>query len=149
MAFVAWFRLTYPHLAGRLVHIANEYGTGKPDGAYFGKLAKRAKMGVTKGVSDYFLACVLANNTGILRPGLWLEMKAANGTLKPEQEVFLTEMAAAGYGAGVAWGQEGARRIVGRYMDGRLEGVVMASNGTSFAKLPMFTKAGKVRRRGA
>lgn len=143
IALCDWFARAYSQYAGKLVHVANEYGTGSRDGAYLGKLKKRARMGSVKGVADYFLAVPCPPRS---QCGLWLELKAPGGTLKADQRAFLVSVCDE-YGAGVGWSWSAAAAIIEDYLEAGLPlGRVMASNGPdAVAPLERFTLAGKMR----
>lgn len=141
--FVAAFRRQYPHHAGRLIHVANEGGLRTGDGSHFAKLAKRKKMGVTPGVSDYFLAFAFDD-----LHGLWLELKAPGGRIKREQAAFLETMRAGGYAAACAWGWQDAMFLAGRYLRGNLSARVVYSTtaGQGTVPLSQLTLSGTLRR---
>jgi hypothetical protein len=149
IAFVQEFALRWPHLVSKLIHIPNEGGLRSADGSHFGKLAKRRKMGVTPGVSDYLL-----RGSRDRRP-LWLELKADGGTLKPDQLAFLRDVVADGDAGMVAWTAIGAiwavgvhllmdRQTVAKTMDD-----VLAFNSNEYGFIDEFTMGGKLRQRAA
>lgn len=151
VAFVRWFRTAYPAHAGLLLHVKNE--TPKPGkdrgGAFCGLIAKQKSMGTRKGTADYFLAMPIRNVAGILRPGLWIELKREGGSLKPEQVAFLEEMEGQGYAAGAAWGWAAAAHLVVDYMRHRLagDGVLGVPALGDPVQLSELTLTGKIRRR--
>lgn len=108
---VNWFKHHYPELNDDFHHFANERKIEKRGGAehYQGRLLKR--MGVKKGVADFFLA--LPQNG---KAGLWIEFKV--GTKKPskEQEAFLARKAERGYAAVWVSGTQAARDVISDYL---------------------------------
>ncbi len=108
---VNWFKHHYPELDDDFHHFANERKFEKKGGAefYAGKMLK--KMGVKRGVADFFLALPLNG-----KAGLWIELKV--GTHKPtkEQVAFLARKAQRGYEAVCVWGTEAAREAIKAYL---------------------------------
>ena len=84
---VEWFRIQYPKLAHLLFHVPNGGSRAfriSKSGARFSPEAQRLKkMGIRPGVSDLFL--MLPNAA---YHGLWIEMKARDGKMSPEQIEF-------------------------------------------------------------
>lgn len=72
-----------------------------------------AGLGVLPGVSDVCLALPRGRYFG-----LWLELKAAGGTLTDNQRAFLISMIRAGYQAKCAIGIDAARGIILDYLQG-------------------------------
>lgn len=147
IAFVAAFGAQWPFWTANLLHIKNE--TPKPGkergGAFAGLIQKQRRMGTRKGVSDYFLAVPIGEFHG-----LFLELKAEGGTVKPEQVAFLEEMRERGYAAACAWTWTCAMTVASRYMDGKLSrrGVLGCSPTAPFpVVLSALTMGGKVRTR--
>lgn len=102
---VNWFREIYPELSDDFHHFANE----RKCSAQQGRLLKR--MGVMKGVSDFFLAFPIDGYCG-----LWIELKVNKGTITKEQERFLTRKMKNGYGCAAVWGSEAAKEVIKSYL---------------------------------
>lgn len=102
---VNWFNFNFPELADDFHHFANERRCSVQQG----RILKR--MGVKKGVPDFFLALPLDGKSG-----LWIELKV--GTNKPtkEQWSFLGRKIARGYEAHVALGFDSAKEIIMSYL---------------------------------
>lgn len=144
-AFFAWFACQYPALAGCLIHVANEGGVRSADGSHFAKLAKRKKMGVVPGVADYLLAAPRIDGSE-RRAGLWVEMKAEGGSVKPEQVAFLRRMDERGYACVVTWGWGAAAHAVSRYIKGSVwDGVAGVPYAGDLVPLAQLTLAGRPR----
>ena len=75
---VNWFAFHFPDLEEDFHHFANERRCSVQEG----RMLKR--MGVKKGVADFFLALPQEEFHG-----LWIELKAGKGRLSKEQEQFL------------------------------------------------------------
>jgi hypothetical protein len=144
IAMVEWFARQYPQFAPLLLHAANEGGVRGTDGSHFAKLAKRKKMGVRPGVADYFLALPRLGYHG-----LWLELKAPEGRIKPEQRVFLDAMAKQGYAACCAWGWQDAKTALLDYiLNHWAVHIPVAYQGGCVRRLDQATDAGKAKRGG-
>ncbi len=102
---VNWFNHTYPELAEDFHHFANE----RKCSVQQGRLLKR--MGVKKGVSDFFLAVPVG-----AYHGLWIELKVGKGKLSKEQVDFLDRKASKGYAAVCALGFNAASEIIKGYL---------------------------------
>ncbi len=102
---VNWFNYNFPELEGDLHHFANERRCSIQQG----RTLKR--MGVKKGVADFFLALPVNGKSG-----LWIELKM--GTNKPttEQKEFLARKMQRNYEAHVVWGAEAAKIIILTYL---------------------------------
>lgn len=114
IAFVKWFELSYPKYKHLLIHIPNGELRDKRTGA------KLKKMGVRKGLPDFFLAVTLkkfALNDFDYRSGLWIELKSKKGKLMIDQATYLSELSKSGYSACVAYGWEDAANYVISYFD--------------------------------
>ena len=139
IAFVEAVRRQWPTLL--MIHIANEGGNR---GQHPGYHAKRARMGVVKGTPDYFVAEPVA-----AYHGLFLELKARGGRLKPEQSSFCDEARLRSYVVAVAWGWQAALKALTAYLGGTsgLE-CVHAYLDDGYASRPMedVTLTGGVRR---
>jgi hypothetical protein len=108
---VNWFKHNYPELEDDFHHFANERKLEKKGGAehYAGKLLKR--MGVKKGVADFFLA--LPQNG---KAGLWIELKVGSNKPSKEQQAFLNRKAERGYEAVWVRGTNAARDVIRNYL---------------------------------
>ena len=102
---INWFRFKFPDLADDLHHFANERKCSFDEGR------KLKRMGVTKGVSDLFLALPLNGFHG-----LWIELKTEKGKLKHEQMEFIERKNQRGYVAIAVWGLETAQKIIIDYL---------------------------------
>lgn len=102
---VNWFNYTFPELEDDFHHFANER-TCTPQQ---GRTLKR--MGVKRGVYDFFLALPLEGYSGF-----WLELKVGKNTLSPEQKAFGHRKTARGYIAVSAWGFEAAKQLILSYL---------------------------------
>lgn len=108
---VNWFKHHFPELEEDFHHFANERQFEKKGGAeyYAGKLLQR--MGVKKGVADFFLA--LPQNG---KAGLWIELKVGKNKPSKEQTAFLERKAKRGYECACVWGTEAAREVINSYL---------------------------------
>lgn len=108
---VNWFKYHYPELDDDFHHFANERKFEKKGGAefYAGKLLKR--MGVKRGVADFFLALPLNG-----KAGLWIELKVGTNKPSKEQQSFLERKAQRGYEAVCVWGTEAACEAISAYL---------------------------------
>ena len=104
---INWFRYQYPKLTRDLHHFANERRCSVQEG----RMLKR--MGVMKGVSDFFLA-IPCNGYH----GLWIELKVNEGKLSPEQVEFLARKNELGYHAIAVWGFQAATEVIKIYLRG-------------------------------
>lgn len=105
IAVVKWFNLQYPILADDFHHFANERRCTPREGYTL------KRMGVKRGVPDFFLAYPRNNYAG-----LWLELKSKNGKLSAEQKLFLERKSQNGYAASCAWSFEQAQDIINKYL---------------------------------
>ncbi len=103
---VNWFNYQYPELADDFHHFANERRCSIQQG----RILKR--MGVKKGVSDFFLALPCG-----LYHGLWIELKVGKGKLTIEQSYFLHRKCERGYLALAVWGFEAAQEVIKTYLN--------------------------------
>lgn len=103
---VNWFNYQFPELADDLHHFANE----RKCTVQTGRTLKR--MGVKKGVSDFFLALPCGNYHG-----LWIELKVGKGKLSVEQSEFLCRKNERGYMAVAVWGFEAAKETIKTYLN--------------------------------
>jgi hypothetical protein len=104
---VNWFNYQFPELKDDLHHFANE----RVCSVQQGRTLKR--MGVKRGVADFFLALPLGGKSG-----LWLELKVGKNKPTKEQMDFLARKAARGYEALVVWGFDAAKAIILSYLSG-------------------------------
>lgn len=74
-----------------------------------GALLKR--MGVKRGVADFFLAIPLNG-----KAGLWVELKVGKNKPTKEQQAFLDRKAQRGYEAVCVWGTDAAREVIKSYL---------------------------------
>ena len=107
---VNWFHHTFPELADDFHHIANERSCSPQQG----RLLKR--MGVKKGVADFFLAYPSHNCHG-----LWIELKVGKGKLSAEQIYFLERKAQRGYQAIAIWGFDAAKEYIIEYLEDHIK----------------------------
>lgn len=103
---VNWFHYNYPELADDFHHFANERQCSWQEG----KTLKR--MGVKRGVSDFFLALPCGEFHG-----LWIELKVGKGKLLPDQINFINRKIQRGYMAVAVWGFEAAKEVIKTYLD--------------------------------
>ena len=104
---VNWFKYHYPELEEDFHHFANERKCTPMQGS----LLKR--MGVQRGVADFFLALPLNG-----KAGLWIELKVGNNKPSKEQKAFLARKAARGYEVACVWGTDAAREVIQIYLKG-------------------------------
>jgi hypothetical protein len=102
---VNWFNHHFPELKDDFHHFANE----RKCSYYEGNILKR--MGVKKGVPDFFLA--LPQNG---KAGLWIELKVGTNKPSKEQLAFLERKAARGYEVACVWGTNAAREVISTYL---------------------------------
>lgn len=102
---VNWFNYNFPELADDLHHFANE----RVCDSWTGRTLKR--MGVKKGVADFFLALPLNQKSG-----LWIELKVGKNKPSKEQIEFLEKKISRGYDAVVVWGKDAAIEIIKSYL---------------------------------
>lgn len=113
---VNWFHHNYPEFADDFHHFANERHLDvKRNPGLWNAARKLTRMGVKKGVADFFLAIGCGG-----RFGLWLELKVGNGKLSPEQETFLRIKNDRGYVAVAVWGADAAKEVIKSYLLGGL-----------------------------
>ncbi len=102
---VNWFNYQFPDLADDFHHFANE----RKCSIQQGRILKR--MGVKKGVSDFFLAIPLNGYAGF-----WLELKVGKNKVTPDQEAFLKRKTERGYLCSACWGFEAAKELILTYL---------------------------------
>jgi len=103
---VNWFHETFPEFADDFHHFANERRCSQHEG----RTLKR--MGVKRGVPDYFLALSCGGYHG-----MWMEVKVGKGKLLKEQIDFLDRKTKRGYMCMAVWGEEAAKAFILSYMD--------------------------------
>lgn len=108
---VNWFKHYYPELEDDFHHFANERRIQKRGGAEFyeGKMLKR--MGVKKGVADFFLA--FPQNG---KAGLWIELKVGDNKPSKEQKAFLERKEMRGYDVACVWGFKAVCDVITAYL---------------------------------
>lgn len=102
---VNWFKHYFPELEDDFHHFANERKCNPIQGA----LLKR--MGVKRGVADFFLA--FPQNG---KAGLWIELKVGKNKPSKEQEAFLARKLQRGYECACVWGAQAARDVIENYL---------------------------------
>lgn len=105
--WIAFNQHHYPELK-RLYAIPNAGA-----GAQSGQAGKMKAEGVKAGVPDLFLPLPMRG-----WHGLYIEMKALDGTLAPAQVDWLDYLNAEGYAAAVCYGWESARAVLVDYIAG-------------------------------
>ena len=100
-----WFEHKFPDLADDLHHFANERKCSIAEG----RILK--KMGVKRGVADFFLALPVSGKSG-----LWIELKVGKNKPTKEQMYFLGRKSNRGYEAVCVWGFEAAREVILSYL---------------------------------
>lgn len=103
---VNWFNHNYPQFTDDFHHFANERRCSIQQG----RILKR--MGVKKGVADFFLALGCGPYHG-----LWIELKVGKNKLSPEQQAFISRKRERGYFATCAHGAEEAKAAILTYLD--------------------------------
>ena len=100
-----WFKHHFPELDDDFHHFANERRCTPREGS----MLKR--MGVKKGVADFFLA--FPHNG---KAGLWIELKVGTNKPSTEQQAFLDRKVQRGYEAVCVWGTNAAREVIKAYL---------------------------------
>lgn len=109
-ALMDWIRMQ-PNIHKYAIHIANErYLNVKDNPKLWAVGSKLKKMGVKKGVPDFFFACPKGEYHG-----LWLELKAGKNKVTKEQQDFLTLMTKVGYLAVCVTGCDPAIAFIKEY----------------------------------
>jgi hypothetical protein len=103
---VNWFNYQFPELADDLHHFANE----RKCSIQQGRILKR--MGVKKGVADFFLAIPLND-----KAGLWIELKVGKNKPTKEQIAFAERKIKRHYEFAFVWGFEAAKEIILTYLN--------------------------------
>lgn len=107
---VNWFHFEFPELADDFHHFANERKCTIMEGR------KLKRMGVKKGVTDFFLA--LPQNGKF---GIWIELKVGKNTLSKEQIAFMERKISRGYDAIAVWGFEACKAVILTYLKDYLQ----------------------------
>lgn len=102
---INWFNHNFPELEKDLHHFANERKCTPQQG----QLLKR--MGVKKGVLDFFLALPLDGYAGF-----WLELKVGKNQLTQEQKEFMDRKTQRGYLCVACWGHQAAKEFFLTYL---------------------------------
>ena len=102
---VNWFNYQFPEFENDLHHFANE----RKCSIQQGRTLKR--MGVKKGVADFFLAIPHKGKSG-----LWVELKVGKNKVTKEQEAFLNQKSIRGYSVSIALGFEAAKNAIMEYL---------------------------------
>jgi len=119
-ALIAWARVMsgkHPEL-DRLYAIPNGGGRAKREG---GRLKAE---GVRPGVLDLHLP---VPRLGV--PGLWIEIKAKGGRMRPEQKEEAAALAVDGFAVVIAWNWEAAKDAILQYLQEAPEGGVVMEVG--------------------
>jgi hypothetical protein len=103
---VNWFNENFPELNEDFHHFANERRCSVVEGR------KLKRMGVKKGVADFFLALPIGQYAG-----LWIELKVDKGKLSVEQSAFIHRKSERGYVAVAVWGEDAAKAAILAYLD--------------------------------
>jgi hypothetical protein len=102
---VNWFHEAFPELQDDFHHFANERRCSVQEGL------KLKRMGVKRGVSDFFLAFP---RNGCC--GLWIELKVGKNQPSKEQIHFLIRKHQRGYEAVCVWGFDSAKKFILSYL---------------------------------
>jgi hypothetical protein len=109
IALMDWVRW-HPILRHLMIHIPNE---GRRSVQY---AVKMKRMGLRKGVSDFFLPLPKGKFHG-----LWVELKRDSKAKKTEEQIeWLNKMRSLDYAAYFAYGFESAKDIITMYLDNKL-----------------------------
>ena len=103
---VNWFNHNFPELQEDLHHFANERKCSMMQG----KLLKR--MGVKKGVADFFLAIPLNG-----KAGLWIELKTGKNKPTKEQIEFSKRKIYRNYEFAFVWSLDEAKEVISKYLN--------------------------------
>lgn len=109
---VNWFNHKFPELEPDLHHFANERFLDVKKNPQLWATAKTlSRMGVKKGVLDFFLALPLDGYHGF-----WLELKVGKNKLNQEQKEFMTRKTQRGYLCAACWGHDAAKELFLTYL---------------------------------
>ncbi len=115
---VNWFHHKFPELANDFHHFANErFIDVKKNPGLWHHAKTLSKMGIKKGISDFFLAFPVQNEYGVCWYGLWIELKVGKGKLTKEQSAFIHRKLQRGYEAVAVWGEEAAKEVILNYLN--------------------------------
>ncbi len=103
---VNWFRFEFPELEDDFHHFANERRCSIQEG----RILKR--MGVKRGVADFFLAIPLNG-----KAGLWIELKVGKNKPTKEQIAFAERKIMRHYEFAFVWGTDAAREVIKSYLN--------------------------------
>lgn len=103
---INWFNFEFPLYEEDFHHFANE----RKCTVMQGRTLKR--MGVKKGVLDFFLAIPLG-----LQHGLWIELKVGKNQPTKEQLEFAERKIMRGYDVVFCWGFKEAKEYISAYMN--------------------------------
>lgn len=108
---VEWFARRYPELDLIFFHIPN----GVHVGAFRGKMLK--KQGVKAGIPDLFLSVPkFCEDSGEIYHGLYIEMKAQDGKVRPHQKKTHELLRDKNYMVEVCYSFTQARIVINRYL---------------------------------
>jgi len=105
IAIVTWFHHQFPKFYHDFHHFANE----RKCSIQQGQLLK--KMGVKRGVADFFLAIPLNG-----KAGLWIELKTGKNKPTKEQIEFAERKIFRGYEFAFVWGFDAAKEVILTYL---------------------------------
>ena len=126
---VNWFHHDFPELADDFHHFANErFIDVKKNPGLWQHAKNLSKMGIKKGVLDFFLALPVQNDSGIWWAGLWVELKVGKGKLTREQSAFIHRKLQRGYQAIAVWGEDAAKAVILTYLNRGVECGELTSN---------------------
>jgi hypothetical protein len=109
---INWFSYEFKELADDMHHFANErYLDVKKYPELWSVAKKLGKMGVKRGVFDFFLALPVLGKCG-----LWIELKVGNNKLSKEQKEFMVRKVMRGYECKVVWGEEEFKQEIMNYL---------------------------------
>lgn len=121
---VNWFNDKFPEYEDDLHHFANErFIDVKKNPGLWQHAKNLSKMGVKKGILDFFLALPMNG-----KAGLWVELKVGKGKLTPEQIAFIERKISRGYEALAVWGEDAAKAVILTYLNRGVECGELTSN---------------------
>jgi hypothetical protein len=99
---INWFCYEFKELADDMHHFANErYLDVKKHPELWVVAKKLGKMGVKRGVFDFFLALPLNG-----KAGFWIELKVGKNKLGLDQIAFMNRKMSRGYECKAVWGED-------------------------------------------